>query len=168
MYRQQLVLAAILWAASRARDLPRAVGEPALDAFLVRIASDPDVAGRGRAMWSACWRYSRMDARRKEARRHERARAVGFETLDRNPSPDSSPQEACQHTELTTAVHTVLDGLAPAERELMILRYFMGLAFRDIGFRLGIEEASVRSLHSRTLRRLSTMPAIRRAILFNG
>jgi len=77
-----------------------------------------------------------------------------FEDGDRRsepPSPDRGPLPALEGAELSRELERAIATLSPAMRETLVLRYFEGLSFEEIGERIGRNEAAARKRYSRAL-----------------
>lgn len=94
-------------------------------------------------------RHAAIDALRAETRRHLLARS-----LFAMPAPDASPGPPVDWERLRPVLDDALDQLRPADRELMLLRYFQGLTFAEIGARLTLAENAARMRTDRALDRL--------------
>lgn len=94
-------------------------------------------------------RHAAIDALRAEARRHQLAR-----TLLAMPDTDASSEPPVDWERLRPVLDEALDQLRPADRELMLLRYFHGLTFAEIGARLHLAENAARMRTDRALDRL--------------
>jgi RNA polymerase sigma-70 factor (ECF subfamily) len=64
---------------------------------------------------------------------------------------EDGPLPALQTAELSRELSRAIDSLSPAMRETLVLRYFEGLSFEEIGERIGRNEAAVRKRYSRAL-----------------
>lgn len=67
------------------------------------------------------------------------------------PVAERSPEEAAVDNDETRRVLAALAGLPPRQREVLTLRYWMGLSERDIADSLGITAGSVKTHASRGL-----------------
>lgn len=74
---------------------------------------------------------------------------------------DDGPERSLEQKEAAEAVRRALDALSPADREVILLRNFEGLATGEIAAILGTSHDAVRQRHSRALARLGR--AYRRA-----
>ena len=115
------------WVAALERP-PRAADEPGLRAWLARVARN---LARG---------THRGDARR-AAREQRGAR----------PEHEPSVTDALERFALQRAVVEAVMALEPPAREIVVLRYFEGLAPRQIAARLGLSGPAVRSRLNRAL-----------------
>ncbi len=109
------------------------------------LASHPALAGwlhRGT-------RYATSDALRAESRRRKLAESV-HAMSDFSLPPESPPD----WEQLRPLIDAALDHLKERDRELMLLRFFRGLTFREIGAELGLTENAARM---RTERALETL-----------
>lgn len=70
------------------------------------------------------------------------------------------PLAAVECREMRARVRSALGRLSPEQRRLLILRYWRGLSAVEIGFRLNVPEATVRTRLRRARRRLRCMPEI--------
>ncbi len=93
----------------------------------------------------------RLCARRiaTRVRREQKLRLV-HDAGDQAQLPDDSVE--CRRR--AAGVRQALEGLKPSEREALLLRYWSGLSYREIGDACGIEEAAARKRASRGLGRL--------------
>ena len=87
----------------------------------------------------------RLETRTRQARRRE-LMSLPLATTD----------ASCLHdeAELAASVRAGIDALAPADRDILALRYEAELSFREIAQALGIDEAAARKRVSRALARL--------------
>jgi RNA polymerase sigma-70 factor (ECF subfamily) len=69
----------------------------------------------------------------------------------------TSPSEAMARGELQERVRQALDGLRPADREILWMRHFDDLPFRDAALVLGISEDAAMQRYGRALRRLKNL-----------
>jgi RNA polymerase sigma-70 factor, ECF subfamily len=74
---------------------------------------------------------------------------------------DATPGDAFLRSERKGQVHAALEQLAPADREVLIMRYLEDLAFPEIAAVLGIGESAAKMRHLRAIERI-------RAILDGG
>jgi len=94
-------------------------------------------------------RYAAIDAARAE--RREKKLAESLATMpDTNP-----PDEQVEWALLRPALDDALDRLKDADREAMLLRYFEGLSFVELGARLNVSENAARMRIERALDQLS-------------
>lgn len=106
------------------------------------LASHPAFAG-----WlHRCTRYAAIDALRTEARRHKLAK-----TLQTMTDPAAPPAAPPDWEQLRPLLDQALDRLKSRDRALMMLRYFRGLTFREIGAELGLTENAARMRTERAL-----------------
>ncbi len=87
----------------------------------------------------------RLEARTRQARRRE-LMPLPIETTDASFLHDEA--------ELAASIRAGMDTLAPADRDILALRYEAEQSFREIGRALGIDEAAARKRVSRALARL--------------
>jgi len=64
---------------------------------------------------------------------------------------DRGPLPALEEAELSRELSRAIGTLSPPMREALVLRYFEGLSFEEIGERIGRNEAAVRKRYSRAL-----------------
>lgn len=84
--------------------------------------------------------------------------------------PVLPPDEICERDEIRDLMRQVLDKLAPACRQAVVLRYFEGCTYREIARALGLSRARVKwllrkgkeGLHARLRKRLGARGAPRR------
>jgi RNA polymerase sigma factor (sigma-70 family) len=107
-------------------------GHPALTAWLHRST-----------------RYAAIDAIRAEARRQKLQ-----ETIATMPDDQPENHETVEWERLRPVLDEALDRLKESDRSAMILRYFEGLGFAEIGKRLGLTENAARMRTERALDRL--------------
>ena len=69
-------------------------------------------------------------------------------------SAASTPSQQLQRRELVRRVRQALARLAPADREILLMRNFEELSYQEVGFILGLEPAAARQRHGRALLRL--------------
>ncbi len=68
--------------------------------------------------------------------------------------PDTAPDENVEWARLRPVLDEAMDQLKDADREAMILRYFEGLSFAEVGARLHLSENAARMRTERALDRL--------------
>lgn len=75
-----------------------------------------------------------------------------------NPGPDLPAAASVEEDVLlgrhASRARTLLDSIRPSEREALVLRYAVGLTFREVAQACGIDEAAARKRVSRALARL--------------
>jgi RNA polymerase sigma-70 factor (ECF subfamily) len=69
----------------------------------------------------------------------------------RPPSKERGPLPSLENEELAGELSRAIDTLSPGTRETLILRYFEGLSFEEIGAKIGRNETAVRKRYSRAL-----------------
>lgn len=94
-------------------------------------------------------RYAAVDAIRAEVRRQKLQ-----ETLATMPETQSAENTAVAWGKLRPVLDEAMDQLKESDRSAMVLRYFEGLSFADIGARLGLSENAARMRAERALGRL--------------
>jgi len=67
------------------------------------------------------------------------------------PARERGPLPALEEKELSRELSRAIEGLSPAMREALLLRYYEGLSFEEIGQRIGRNETAVRKRYSRAL-----------------
>ena len=99
-----------------------------------------------------CGIARRQCARQLEKRRkhHKRLELVHRDNND-------VPEIALTTKRRARSLLTALDKIKPSERQTLVLRYQMGLSFREIATVCGVEEAAARKRASRGLARLRTL-----------
>jgi RNA polymerase sigma-70 factor (sigma-E family) len=70
-------------------------------------------------------------------------------------APDGSVDDASNRVVIADAVHQALDGLSKAHRDVVVLRYFVGLTGAQTAAVLGISIGTVKSRLSRSLASLA-------------
>ncbi|RYD37726.1 MAG: sigma-70 family RNA polymerase sigma factor, partial [Verrucomicrobiaceae bacterium] len=93
--------------------------------------------------------------RRREARRHRLMASLAAESDVMNPPPPLSPSHL-RHR-ILTELDEALEHLPESDRHLLILRYYEGHSFRDIGTRLCKADDTVQKQASRALEKLSCL-----------
>lgn len=94
-------------------------------------------------------RYAAIDAIRAEARRQKLHETLATMT---ETQPDEST--AVEWGKLRPVLDEAMDQLKESDRSAMVLRYFEGLSFADIGARLGLSENAARMRAERALDKL--------------
>jgi RNA polymerase sigma factor (sigma-70 family) len=94
-------------------------------------------------------RYAAIDAIRAEARRQKFQ-----ETLAAMPDEHAAGHDAEEWARLRPVLDEALDQLKEADRVAVVLRYFEGLSFADVGARLGLSENAARMKAERALGKL--------------
>ena len=69
----------------------------------------------------------------------------------RAPSRDPGPLPELEREEMSRELSKAIDELPPGMRETLVLRYFEGLSFEEIGAKVGRNETAVRKRYSRAL-----------------
>ena len=93
--------------------------------------------------------------------RRERERLVGDDrSIAVAGSVAKDPLAAIECREMQVRVRSALRRLPPEQRRLLVLRYWRGLSIVEIGSRLNVPEATVRSRLRRARRRLRCAPEI--------
>ena len=89
------------------------------------------------------------------SKQHKDAQLVAsFDDEERNipvPSKAGGPLPELEQAELSRELDRAIDALPPGMRETLVLRYFEGLPFDEIGARIGRNETAVRKRYSRAL-----------------
>jgi len=134
------------------------------EAFLVARRKWPTFETSGMSPYPWLYRIA-LDCLIEAYRRENR----GKRTLDKEmPWPDrsseqmalglmgalTSPSEAMARGELQVRVRHALDGLRPKEREILWMRHFDDLPFRDVALVVGISEEAAMQRYSRALRHI--------------
>jgi RNA polymerase sigma-70 factor (ECF subfamily) len=88
----------------------------------------------------------RLEVRTRQARRRE--------LLQVAPPATDDASTLHEEAELAASVRVGIDSLAPADREILALRYEADQSFKEIAIALGIDEATARKRASRALSRL--------------
>lgn len=94
-------------------------------------------------------RYAVLDALRAEKRREGLAHALT--SMHDDPHPHELPAD---WERLRPLLDEELDALRESDRELMLLRFFKGLGYSEIGARLGLSENAARKRTDRALEAL--------------
>lgn len=93
----------------------------------------------------------RLEIRTRQARRRE--------LLHVAPPATDDASTLHEEAELAASVRVGIEALAPADREILALRYEADQSFKEIAIALGIDEATARKRASRALARLrETLP----------
>jgi RNA polymerase sigma-70 factor (sigma-E family) len=80
-----------------------------------------------------------------------RRRKVARLYIPPHQAPNASAETAAVLSEERSQVQQALQGLPPRTREVLVLRYYLDLAFAEIAQILGISESSARATSSRGL-----------------
>jgi len=91
-------------------------------------------------------RYAALDAIRAEMRRLKLAQS--FVTM---PDFSSGPEQPVDWEQLRPVLDEAMDQLRESDRTLMLLRFFNGLSFAEVGARLGLNENTARMRTERAL-----------------
>jgi RNA polymerase sigma-70 factor, ECF subfamily len=67
------------------------------------------------------------------------------------PAKDPGPLPELEREELSRELSRAIDQLPPGMRETLVLRYYEGLSFEEIGTKIGRNETAVRKRYSRAL-----------------
>ena len=70
---------------------------------------------------------------------------------------DATPGDAFFRSERQRQVHVALERLAPAEREVLVMRYLEDLAFPEIAAVLGIGESAAKMRHLRAIEKIRSV-----------
>lgn len=111
-------------------------------------------------LWQIALNLCRDELRKRERSREERlshpstndALEAGW---DRWPSPEKAPDVAMLTEEDCAWVRQALDRLSPPHREVLVLRHYEGLKFREIAEVLEIPEGTVKSRMVEALQQLA-------------
>jgi RNA polymerase sigma-70 factor (ECF subfamily) len=76
---------------------------------------------------------------------------------DRLVATDTTPGHALQREEQRLHLHAALQGLAPIDREILMMHYLDELSFPEIAAILGIGEGAAKMRHLRALRRIRSL-----------
>ena len=95
-------------------------------------------------------RADRRDVGREAGQPEQSSVAVAQSLLCTGPTPS----EAAEGQELAGRIAAVVDGLAEADREILLLRKVEGLAYEEIACLLDIDPAAARQRYGRALLRL--------------
>jgi RNA polymerase sigma-70 factor (ECF subfamily) len=125
--------------------------EAAQETFVAAFHAASSYRGEGSAR---AWLFTiarrtcaqRLEVRTRQARRRELLRAVTLEHEDASTLHEEAERAA--------ALRVGLASLAPADREILALRFEADLPFKEIARSLGIDEATARKRASRALARL--------------
>lgn len=101
---------------------------------------------RDRAEW--------LTALKRDYRREQAWSNESVLVLDPGARDATRPSEAAARAEDEAWVHLALELVAPADRRLVLMRQWQGLAFGAIGAELGIDENTARMRFQAALRRL--------------
>lgn len=89
------------------------------------------------------------------SRRHKDAQhEASLDEEDRRfqpPAKERGPLPQLEDEELSRELSRAIDALAPGMRETLLLRYFEGLSFEEIGTKIGRNETAARKRYSRAL-----------------
>jgi RNA polymerase sigma factor (sigma-70 family) len=94
-------------------------------------------------------RYAAIDAARAEQRGRKLA-----QTLATMPDTNHPPETPVEWERLRPVLDEALDQLKESDREVMLLRYFEGLGFAEVGARLHVSENTARMRTERALEKL--------------
>lgn len=94
-------------------------------------------------------RYAAIDVIRSEQRGQQLT-----QTLSIMPDNPPTPEEQVEWSRLRPVLDEVLDELKETDREAMLLRYFEGLSFAEVGARMKLSENAARMRTERALERL--------------
>ncbi|HEV2360789.1 MAG TPA: SigE family RNA polymerase sigma factor [Acidimicrobiales bacterium] len=86
-----------------------------------------------------------------------------LDQLDHAPAAavrDATAERALESADATSDLIDALRGLAPAQRAVLVLRYFVDLSEAQIAETLGCSVGTVKSTNARALDRLRRMPAM--------
>lgn len=113
-----------------------------------------------------CNRYEWFTARRREIARERPLPTDTVLSLDLPQATVNSPSQSAARHEQEAWVRLGIELVSPEDREVLVLREWDGLSFKEIGKHLGIPSGTAQVRHFRALARLSdTVGAIRRGNL---
>jgi RNA polymerase sigma factor (sigma-70 family) len=144
----------IRWAQRRAAQLPDRVAERAYDGFMARAVPDLPLVLTSSRVRNVRWRQARIDA----LTRLSNSR-VWYQAFDH---PTATDADNLERVELYAALHHALGTLSERESTIVRLYYFEGLPLLEVSERLGLAYANTKVSHWRALRRLASLPALRR------
>lgn len=81
------------------------------------------------------------------------------EELERIPSKDMTPYDACSRKEDFALLREYLERLKPRQSRVLRLYYFGGLGLKEIGAQLGVGEARVSQIHKQAISEIRRMMA---------
>jgi len=113
-------------------------------------------------LWARKAAYDRLRNARRDHRAAKRDVAREAAAPDRSSvllaravlDPGPSPSEAVVRQELVAGVAEAVEGLAAADREVLLMRHVDDLPYDEIGLLLGIDPAAARKRYGRALVRL--------------
>jgi RNA polymerase sigma-70 factor (ECF subfamily) len=105
------------------------------------------------------WRFHFKAARRSIVREVTLPEDSSLRLAEQLAAGGSTPSQRLSREEQARRVHQALAALAEADREILLLRNFEGLSFKEISCLLGIEGAAARQRHGRALIRLTRLLA---------
>lgn len=97
-------------------------------------------------------RYAAIDAIRSEQRGQQLT-----QTLSAMPDTAPTPEEQVEWSQLRPVLDEALDDLKEGDREAMLLRYFEGLSFAEVGARMNLSENTARMRTERALEKLRSL-----------
>ncbi len=97
-------------------------------------------------------RYAAIDAIRSEQRGQQLT-----QTLSAMPDTAPTPEEQVEWSQLRPVLDEALDDLKEGDREAMLLRYFEGLSFAEVGARMHLSENTARMRTERALDKLRSL-----------
>lgn len=110
-----------------------------------KLAAHPSVAG-----WlHQATRYATIDALREETRRAQLAQR--WAAMNASEPTASAPPD---WERLRPVLDEALDRLSPRDREVVLLRFFVGLTHAEVGTRLGLAENAARMRAERALEKM--------------
>jgi len=125
------------------------------DAFVrLHRAADRLDPGRDPAPWVFTVVTNTLRDHWRTFEHRHRGRMVDVDALWDQPSPDPGPAAHLEQEESDRAIHRALGRLAPADRELILLREYEGMDYGALGELLGATPEAVRQRYSRAVRRL--------------
>lgn len=102
-------------------------------------------------------RWRTVDYLRKELAYQDQRITADERMIDRsprNPSPTPGPEDLLDRREAQLEVRLCIEGMAPRQRDFLVLHFFRGLSYKEIAARFGIRVSSVGTLHARALKNL--------------
>lgn len=132
------------------QDAEDAVSQVFLNAHKKRDAYDP-----ARGLYST-WLYAiTRNVVREALRRADRSRTNGyFDEWETMESPDPHPENLLLTGERVEELTAALEQLPERERDILLLRFYIGLPSKEVAARMDLSDGNVRYLQSKALSRL--------------
>lgn len=127
--------------------------DAAAETFVAMLRSLPRFRWRGVPFEAWLFRIA-MSKVVDVARHRSRVRSVGDEPLAEPPDPTSDPERIVAVREVRRKLVAAIERLPQDQRDVVMLRFFIGRTIREVAEQLGRSEGAVKQLQHRALANL--------------